>query len=73
MEALAVVGQRQAPCGAMEQAHAELRLQVRDVARDRRFRQADGVGRTDKAAGIHHGDEAGQLLEVEHGRLFLIY
>ena len=67
VEELAVVGQRQAARGPVQQPGAEALLKLADVARHRGLGYPDRVGGADEAAGLDHGDEAGHFLEFVHG------
>ena len=54
VEALAILGQRQASGRAVQQAHAESRFQLAHIARGGRLGQPERLGRAHEAAGIHH-------------------
>ena len=59
-------GQREPSGGAVQQAHAQARLQLGYIARHRRFGQRQGLSRFDKAAGIHHGGEGLHFQKTVH-------
>jgi len=58
------------PAGvALEQSHADLRLESRDRLRERRLRQLEAPGRTGHLTLLHHRHEVAQLSEVELAQL----
>jgi hypothetical protein len=60
------VGQAHAPPGALEQAHAGLALEQRELLRDGRRRELQGVGdRRDGPAGVELAQQP-QAPEIEH-------
>ena len=61
------LGQRHAPGGAFEQAHAQFALQVRNSLGDGRRRLAQLLGRTAEAAVLGGSDEDGQGHHLVHG------
>ena len=62
----ALVGQIERAGRAVEEPHAEPRLQVADVARHQRAREAELVGGDGEAARAHHPDEALHRAEAVH-------
>ena len=64
--ATALLGQVEGARRAVEQAHAEARLQIADVARDQRARHAELLRRQREAAGAHHAHEALHGAEAIH-------
>ncbi len=61
------LGQRHAPGGTFEQAHAQFALQVRNSLGDGRRRLAQLLGRTAEAAVLGCSDEDGQGHHLVHG------
>jgi hypothetical protein len=64
--AAAFFGEVERACRAVEQAHAEARLQVADVAGDQGARHAELLRRQREAAGAHHPHEALHGTEAIH-------
>ena len=62
-------GQRELAGGALQQAHAQLRLQVRHPARQARLGDAERAARSGKAAALHHFGEIQHVVEVLHGQV----
>ena len=69
-EALAGFGQRQLPRAALKQPDAEIALQHRDVAADRRRGQRQPPRGGRKAAGFGAADEGFEVGERFHGAIF---
>ncbi len=70
-EFLAVLGQGQAPGGAVEQRAADLFLQAADLMADRRLGEMQPCRRLGEALGFLDGDEGAQQggVEIHGGRL----
>ena len=66
VEALAIVGQRQAPGGAMEQPHAQLRFEVGDMARHGGLRQPEASAAPTKLPAFTTATKLVSCWQVEH-------
>jgi hypothetical protein len=66
MEHVALPGEREPARGAVEQAHAQPRFQVRHLARDRGLGHLQRIRAADETAGLHHRDEGAHFLEAVH-------
>ena len=58
------IRERDAPCGAMEQADSECRFQFADLLADVGLGQPQALGRAGEAAGLHDREEAQGLIET---------
>ena len=67
---LALAGQHQPATDAIEQPHAEFRLEVADLARQRRLRNAQAQRRPGDGSLFGNGDERPQVAQI-HGRHFM--
>ena len=70
MEQLAVIGQRQAARGAVQQPHAEAPFQIGDQARHRRLGTAYGLGSTHETAVVDDRNKRLHFLEFIHCLVF---
>ncbi len=66
IELLAGVGHSEPPRRAIEQANAELGLELLDPVAQRRLRDAQRASRRREAAAVHHLDEVMEVVEIEH-------
>ena len=63
----ACIGEREAACGAVQQAGVEGRFQLQHQARDHGFGGIQPLGGLHKTAGLHHGHEGLHLAKLVHG------
>jgi hypothetical protein len=70
VNALADVGHREAPGGALQQPHAELVFQLADAPAQARFGNARGALGGREAPVLDHQREVVQVIEVLHSRSF---
>src|SRR5262245_42152023 len=68
---LALRRELNAATDAVEQRHAQLRLQCVDLSRERRLAQIQPRRRASKSADIHNGCEGAQVAEV-HGAMIIV-
>ncbi len=60
-------GERHALRRAFDELHAEVFLEFLELRRQRRLAHEAALGRTPEVAGVRHGDEVSQVLELEVG------
>ena len=72
VKCLASLGEGQPPGGAVEQSHVEMLLELGDLPRDRRRRQAQALGRPRKAAQFHDLDEGVGGGETVHPHYYCV-
>ena len=72
VERLAGFGERQPARRAVEEPRVEMRLELGDVARHRRHRHAEALGRAREAAGLDDVGEGGHGVEAIHRRIAII-
>ena len=70
---LALLGEDQPARMAMEQRHAELRLERRNLARHRRLRQAELLAGMREAAGLGGGMENPELVPIHDSNFLLLH
>ena len=67
VECAPCLGEREAPRRAIEETRIEVRLQIGDLTRYRRHRDAQTLRRAREAACLHDLGERGDRVETVHG------